>query len=149
MTENSVSEPGEGERAEARRRKMFWTGLGVIMVGGAITGLLIGMSAAHNDFKSDAIWTDVPQPLAVAIISASLFAFIYGCWRFFKAIDEVELVDNLWGSTAAYYVYATLFPLWWVLAKVGVLPALNDWAIYVIALGGGGAVYLWRKWRAR
>ena len=149
MTENNLTDPGEGERAEAQRRKTFWTGLGVIMVGGTVTGLLTGISAAHNDYKADAIWTDVPQPFAIALIAASLIAFLYGSWRFFRAIDEVELVDNLWASTAAYYAYATLFPLWWVLAKIGVLPAPNDWAIYLIALGGGGAIYLWRKWRAR
>lgn len=149
MTENSVTEPGKGERAEAGRRKLFWTALGVIMIGGAVTGLLIGISAAHHDIKPDAIWTDMPQPIAVALIAAALVAFVYGCWRFFKAIDEVELVDNLWASTAAYYAYATLFPLWWVLAKIGVLPEPNDWAIYLIALGGGGAIYVWRKWRAR
>ena len=54
-------------------------------------------------------------------MALSLAAFAYGTWRFVKVIDEVELVDNLWGSTAGYYVYAALFPMWWALAKGGVV----------------------------
>lgn len=144
-----MTEPDVGERQEARRRRNFRMSLGWPFVGGMVLGSFTGIAAASRDVEISEIWTQIPQSLALSVIAVSLAIFLYGSWRFYKAIDEVELVDNLWGSTAAYYVYATLFPLWWVLAKVGVLPALNDWAIYVIALGGGGAVYLWRKWRAR
>ncbi|MCY7338570.1 MAG: hypothetical protein LH465_01200 [Sphingomonas bacterium] len=144
-----MTEQGEGERIEARRRRTFWMSLGVLMIGGALAGLFTGIAAGGSDLEPDAIWARVPQPLAVAITGALLIAFSYATWRFYKAIDEVELADNLWGSTASYYLYATLFPLWWALGKAGVLPEPNDWAIYLIALGGGGVVYLWRKWRAR
>jgi hypothetical protein len=42
-----------------------------------------------------------------------------------------------------------LFPTWWALSKIDLVPEPNDWAIFLAALGGGGAIYLWRKWRAR
>lgn len=149
MMDKLMTEPGEGERMEARRRRLFWGSIAGFIVTGAVTGAIIGYGSASRDIAPDEIWTSLPQPLAMALVGASLIAFFYGCWRFYKTIDEVELVDNLWGSTASYYVYATLFPVWWVSAKVGVVPQPNDWAIYAIALGGGALIYVWRKWRAR
>jgi len=120
-----------------------------MLIAGMVLGLFTGITAASKDIASAEIWTKIPQSLAVGVIAVSLAAFVYGCWRFYKAIDEVELVDNLWASTAAYYLYATLFPVWWALGKADVLPEPSDWGIYFAALGGGALAYLWRKWRAR
>jgi len=140
---------GEGERLAAGRRRKFWLSIGVIGIGGAIVGLVTGYAAGHQVVAPEEIWASLPKPLAVAIIAISLGLFVYRSWRFYKAIDEVELVDNLWGSTASYYVYATLFPLWWALGKADVVTEPDDWAIYFAALIGGGMAYGWRKWRAR
>ncbi len=144
-----MTEAGEGERQEARRRRIFWMCVGGMLIAGMVLGLFTGITAASKDIASAEIWTKIPQSLAVGVIAVSLAAFAYGCWRFYKVIDEVELVDNLWASTAAYYLYATLFPVWWALAKANVLPEPSDWGIYFAALGGGALAYLWRKWRAR
>lgn len=145
----AMNEIGEGERQAAQRRRTFWISIGVLMASGALVGFSIGTTAAHRDIAMADIWASLPRPLAVAIVAFALATFFYGTWRFTKAIDEVELADNLWGSTASYYVYATLFPTWWALSKIDVVPEPNDWAIFLAALGGGGAIYLWRKWRAR
>jgi len=139
---------GEGERLAARRRT-FWLSIAVIGIGGAIVGLITGFTAGHRDVAPEDIWASLPKPLAVAIIAISFSLFVYGCWRFYKAIDEVELVDNLWGSTASYYAYATIFPLWWALGKANVIDRPDDWVIYFAALIAGGVAYGWRKWRAR
>ena len=144
-----MTEAGEGEQQEARRRRIFWMCVGGMLIAGMVLGLFTGITAASKDIASAEIWTKIPQSLAVGVIAVSLAAFVYGCWRFYKAIDEVELVDNLWASTAAYYLYATLFPVWWALGKADVLPEPSDWGIYFAALGGGALAYLWRKWRAR
>ena len=144
-----MTEPDVGERQEARRRRIFRMSVGWLFVAGMVLGLFTGIAAASRDVEIGEIWTQIPQSLALSVIAVSLAIFLYGSWRFYKAIDEVELVDNLWGSTAAYYAYAILFPLWWALGKAGVLPEPSDWAIYFIALGGGALAYLWRKWRAR
>jgi hypothetical protein len=140
---------GEGERKAAQRRRTFWMSIVVLMASGAVVGFFIGSTAARRDLAIGDIWASLPRPLAVGIVALALAAFFYGTWRFTKAIDEVELADNLWGSTASYYVYATLFPTWWALSKIDLVPEPNDWAIFLAALGGGGAIYLWRKWRAR
>ena len=144
-----MTEQGEGERVEARRRKIFWTSLGIIAAGGAIVGFFTGIRAASKNVGFGESWSGLPEGLVIALMAVSLMAFLYGTWRFFKAIDEVELVDNLWASTAAYYVYGVLFPIWWVLGKSGIVAEPNDWAIYIVALGAGMVIYLGRKWRAR
>ncbi len=149
MMGNGMDNLGEGERQAAQRRRLFWTSLGIIGIGAALVGLMTGYTAAHNDIAIADIWAKLPRALAVAILVVALVGFTYGTWRFMMSIDEVELADNLWGSTASYYVYATLFPVWWALGKIGLMSEPNDWAIYLAALGGGGVIYLWRKWRVR
>lgn len=140
---------GEGERLEARRRRLFWISVGILVAAGAILGFFTGATAAIKGLAYDEIWSAIPAPLAIGLIAVFVSAFFYGCWRFYKAIDEVELVDNLWASTASYYLYAVLFPVWWVLGKAGILPEPHDWAIYLAALAGGMLIYGWRKWRVR
>ena len=149
MMGNVMVERGEGERIEARRRRFFWLSIGVMAAAGAGLGFVVGATAALKDLAIGEIWIALPQLFVVALLSVSLAGFLYGTWRFYKAIDEVELVDNLWGSTAACYIYAILFPLWWALSKAQLVSAPDDWAIFYTALGGGMLAYLWRKWRAR
>ncbi|MDQ3078752.1 MAG: hypothetical protein M3R03_01980 [Pseudomonadota bacterium] len=149
MMGDVMDEIGEGERLAAQRRRKFWGTIGVFFVAGAVAGVVIGFQSQDEVDTIDDVWTNIPRSLALSLVAVLLISFLYGGWIFYKAIDEVELVDNLWGSTAAYYAYATLFPLWWVLAKIGVAPRPDDWAIYFAALIGGGMAYGWRKWRAR
>ncbi len=144
-----MSEPGAGERLEAQRRRRLWGSVGVLFVAGAISGAVTGYGAASRNLKINEIWASLPQPAVLALVGIALAVFVAGCWRFYRSIDEVELGDNLWASTASYYVYATLFPVWWVLAKANILPQPGGWTIYAIALGGGAIIYIWRKWRAR
>ena len=75
--------------------------------------------------------------------------FLYGSWRFFANVDELELLDNLWGSLVGFYAYGVTFPAWWALNKLGYLPEPNDWVIFNIALVTALAAYLYRKWRNR
>jgi hypothetical protein len=140
---------GEGERRERARRRRFWTVIGGLLAAGMLTGFVYGFFAAHNQVPPDQIWTSMPQGVAIGFVAVALIAFNIGCWAFVRSIDEVELTDNLWGSTVAYYIYAMMFPAWWALAKAGITPAPNHWAIFFIALGAGSVAYCWRKWRAR
>ena len=149
MMGEAMTKLGEGELMEARRRRLLWTTIGIIMFGGAVIGFIAGLTAAMNKVSINEVWTALPAPAMIGLVLFTLACFFYGTWRFAKAADEVEIADNLWGSTASYYVYATLFPVWWVLAKARIVPEPQDWTIYFAALGGGGAIYLWRKWQAR
>jgi hypothetical protein len=141
-------EMGEGERLEAARRKRFWNTLGWTTLTAMPIGIGTGFVAGHDRTDLGAFWRAIPDSVAVAVVAVAVLSFSYGTWKLTEAIDEVELVDNLWGSTAAYYIYAVLFPSWWALAEAGVVSAPNHWIIFLAALAGGGVAYFWRKWRA-
>lgn len=149
MTGANMTERGEGEVMEARRRRLFWITIGTIVSVGAVIGFVAGATAAITDLAIDEIWRELPPSLVIGLAVFTLVGFSYGTWRFAMAADEVEIADNLWGSTASYYVYAVMFPIWWALGKANILPEPHDWAIYFAALAGGGVIYLWRKWSAR
>jgi hypothetical protein len=149
MMGESMTEPGKGEELHAARRKRFWSTLGLIAIAAVPVGAVIGYGVGRHRIGLSEAWQRIDLLLAGSIVIVGLIAFSFATWRFLQAIDEVELVDNLWGSTASYYVYATLFPAWWALGKSGIVAEPNDWAIYFAALAGGLAIYGMRKWRAR
>ncbi|HET9397753.1 MAG TPA: hypothetical protein VFO45_02945 [Sphingomicrobium sp.] len=140
---------GEGERLESSRRRRYWTVVAALMAVGMVIGFVFGFSSAHQDVPIEQAATSLPDGIVIALVAAAIAAFSYGCWAFLKTIDEVELADNLWGSTASYYAYAVLFPSWWVFGEAGITPAPNHWAIFFVSLAFGMAVYGFRKWRAR
>jgi hypothetical protein len=144
-----MTEPTKGEILHAARRKRFWSSFGLIAIAAIPIGAIMGYGAGRHGTGLGEAWARIDPTIAGPIVIVGLILFGIATWRFLKAIDEVELVDNLWGSTASYYVYATLFPVWWALAKSGLVAAPNGWAIYFAALAGGMAVYGLRKWRAR
>ena len=140
---------GEGELLEHGRRRKFWRVVGFMFVAGMILGAIGGFVGAHNDIPLSETFTAIPDAAVIAIVAFGFAAFTYGCWAFTKAIDEVELADNLWGSTASYYAYAVLFPSWWVFGQAGITAPPNHWVIFFASLAFGMAVYGYRKWRAR
>lgn len=144
-----VMDKGEGERLEQGRRRKFWTVIGLLLGAGAVTGFFAGYAGAHQDLSPDGMLRAIPAGAVIAFLAIAIAAFSYGCWAFLKAIDEVELADNLWGSTASYYAYAVLFPSWWLLGQAEITPMPNHWAIFFISLAAGLAAYGYRKWRAR
>jgi len=138
----------DGEQLHVAQRRRFWRTLGIAGIGGIPVGFAVGFGAGYTGGDFDAFWNWAPDGLVIALLVFSLAAILYGSWRFYKSIDEVELLDNLWASSTAYSAYVLLFPLWWVLGKTGMAPPPNDWLIFLAALGAGLAFYLWRKWRA-
>ena len=140
---------GEGERLEQARRRKFWSMLGLIALVGAATGFIFGFATGYEGVALAEVPGILPDWLVIGLVVLAATAFTYLCWRFKASIDEVELADNLWASTASYYLYGILFPAWWVLGAAGITPEPSGWTIYLVALVGGLLVYGWRKWRAR
>ena len=139
----------DGENLHEQHRKRFWRNLMIAGAGGIQIGFAAGFGAGYTQGDFDAFWNWAPDWLVIVLLGLTLAGLIYGSWRFYRSIDEVELLDNLWGSSAAYSAYALLFPSWWVLGKAGIVGEPHDIVIFVVALAAGSAVYLGRKWRAR
>ena len=144
-----VMSKGEGELLERGRRRKIWRVVGLLFVSGMILGAVTGFVGAHNDVPIEDVFVALPDAAVIALVAAMFAIFTWGCWAFTKAIDEVELADNLWASTAGYYAYAVLFPSWWAFGQAGITAPPDHWLIFFLSLAFGMAVYGYRKWRAR
>ncbi|MEP7315621.1 MAG: hypothetical protein ABI667_02905 [Sphingomicrobium sp.] len=140
---------GEGERAERQRRRRVWGAFGATAVFGLPIGFFLGRSAGRNKGSMAEAFSDLPQFVTIGLLALSVFSFLWACWYFLKSVDEVEVADNLWASTAGFYFYMVSFPIWWVLWKAKIAVEPQDWIILAASLASGTIVYLFRKWRAR
>ena len=138
---------GDGEKLHADRRRRFWLTLGGLAGVGFVVGL-VGQGAVEASKRTGQLpeWTSTAG--AIGVVVAALLV-IYGSWRFFVSVDELEIADNLWGSLIGYYWYGILFPAWWALDKLGWVPEPNHWAIFLSSMIVAALVYLYRKWRLR
>ena len=139
---------GEGERLHEQRRRRFWVILGWLVVIGMAAGFLSGFTAGFIDGRGG---DGTPGLKAIGAAGVALLALgaAYGSWRFFTAVDEVEVADNLWGSLIGFYAYAILFPSWWALSKIRLTAAPDQWIIYGVAMLTATAAYGYRKWQSR
>jgi len=148
-------ETGEGERLLAARRRRFWTIVALLVATGGLVGFFSGMYAGYTDAARAeggvaALGpSDFPLYLRIAAVAAAILAFSALTWWFARSVDELEIADNLWGSTAGFYAYCVIFPAWWALWKLQVTGEPDHWAVFTISLVVAGIVYLWRKWQLR
>jgi uncharacterized membrane protein YphA (DoxX/SURF4 family) len=136
---------GAGERAGKARRKRILGIVAMLMIAGGVVGFL---TAFFEDKSGAGFLQGTLPPWAAILCSAVLIvALTWGSWKFFQAVDEVELRDNYIGSTVALYFYMTAYPVWYLLWRGTLVPEPSHEWIFV----GTGAVmmiaYLWKKLR--
>ena len=137
---------GEGERLHDERRKRFWKIVGWLALAGGVGGFVSGFAAGYADGSGQPLPEWMRTIAAVGIIFSAVVG-AYASWRYFAAVDEVEIADNLWSSLVGFYVYGFLFPAWWLLNWVGRAPEPSGWIIYAAAMASALAAYGVRKWR--
>ena len=75
------------------------------------------------------------QAVAIAGVIVATLCSLYGSWRFFVSVDEVEVADNLWGSLIGFYAYAMLASRrGGRCAEASTTPEPDHWVIYGISL---------------
>jgi Kef-type K+ transport system membrane component KefB len=139
---------GVGERLHDERRRKFWKLVSALAAAGAIGGFVFGFAVGYTE-AGDHPLSPTLRLAATAAVLLSVAGGAYFSWRFFRTVDEVEVVDNLWGSLIGFYVYAFLFPAWWALHWLEAAPEPNDWIIFAAAIVSATAAYGVRKWRSR
>ncbi len=142
-----MTELGVGERQEKEQRNRFWMVVVGLCIPAAMIGGWFGYRHGHSLASGQPFSVDVPFAWAAVILAA--IAFLYGCWAYYKAIDEVDLIDNLWGSTAGFYAYGILFGGWYALDFVNAAPPQKPAIVFWISLAVATLTYIYRKWRAR
>jgi len=134
---------GPGEARLVRRDRGFWTVLGLQVIAGSLIGGL-GMSwFLHPGTYSP----EMTRWLAMALAVLSTGAMIWGTMALMPRMDELELQDNLWGSTFGAGVTMLVYLPWYILWRGGWLPEPSHEVLIGLLMVVAVAVYLWRKSR--
>lgn len=137
MTEPTDTLSGEAQLKSRRNRFLRFCGLGFVIA--LATGFFTGI--AGDLFREGT----VPGSILYAAWAIAVAWFCWFSWEYFRRVDELDLLDNLWCSLVGLYVYAIALPSWWLFHDLGLAPEIDHAAIYFATLGAAGVAYALRK----
>ncbi len=128
MTNPDISLSGEA-RLKARRLR-FARYVGLAMLAGFAGGIATGQIGAL--VVSGAVSVSV----LVALWAALLIAALWFTRDYFRRIDELDVLDNLWSSTIALYAFFAAAASWYVFHDLGIAapPRFEVLAIFTFAM---------------
>ena len=112
------------------KRKRFFKYLAIAMLGFAVVGYFAGFFTAR--FEAGAV--PLAVPLLIGAITA--LALIYFTWDYFRRVDELDLMDNLWSHLIGQYGALLLFLGWYFLAELGVTSTYPTAIAVILTMGG-------------
>ena len=137
MTDTSDTLSGEA-RLKSRRNSLWrFCAIGTGIAAGV--GLVTGYAGGLYEDGTVPAWT----LFAAWVVAVASFAWF--TWEYFRRVDELDVLDNLWCCLFALYFYMVAYPSWWLFHDLGLAPEINHMAIYVATLCLGGIVYCARK----
>ena len=141
MTDNNptLTGPTSGEARLKAKRNAFLRYFGLVMVAGFVAGMMSGAAAAMVEHGS------LPKGVLIALWGVTIALFVWFCRDYFRRIDELDLMDNLWASTIGLYGYVVVFGTWYLFHDVGIAPAPDQMAIMLSTLAIATLAYLARK----
>ncbi len=139
-TSSQASEVSGEERLKKRKRS-FWTFVGLGMIIAATAGFGSGMIGSYVERGEIPVW----------VLLTSMFVIATGlCWftyRYCMRIDEVDLQDNLWANTFGLYAYIISVMSIMVLEDSQIIEPVGHFPISVITIAVVLIVYLIRRMR--
>jgi len=137
MTKNDTAPTGE-ERLKSRRRT-FWRYVALAILVAIIGGMLSGAAAALYEDGVIPLWL----PLVMcALVFAGLVWFT---WEYFRWIDELDRMDNLWAHLIGSYGCIFISGVWFFAAQLGLIPPPDALAIISLLIGLIVVAYVVRK----
>ena len=132
-----------GEQRHRSRRKSFWIYLTVVMTLALIGSTIVGFFAGWSEIGDLPLWVPV---IGWAVLMA---AWLWFTRDYFRRVDELDLLDNLWAHLIGFYGLLGSFGTWWFLASVGITREPNAMAVVVVGMVVTFAAYGLRKlgWR--
>jgi hypothetical protein len=132
---------------KANHKLLVWSGV----LGGAM-GFAIAMSVLSTRPEEGNIAEAMiygPLPVWLAVAMALLWGVVLPVisWRWEQVVDEHEREAYRDGAVAGFYVMGVGAPVWWLLARAGLVPPVEVSILYAAFLTVTGAVWLWRKYR--
>lgn len=137
MTNSESSLTGE-ERLKTRRRS-FWRFTTLGFLASAVAGFLIGY--ASGSFQDGT----VPIAVPLALLAFVVVGFIWFTRDYFRRVDELDLMDNLWAHLWGQYFALTVFLVWYFLAELGLATYPSALAVICAMILGTFGVYGLRK----
>ncbi|MGH6615447.1 hypothetical protein [Sphingomonas sp.] len=125
-------------------RRKYHRVIGGLMLGGGLTGAVVGLMLSVNDFN---LTTPTMKVMAVAAVAAFLITVTWGSWKYFTTVDELEVDANKWAGLIGINFYATLWMCWWALGKVELTRAPDGDAVFLLTMLVTIITFLWRRFR--
>jgi len=127
MTANNEATLTGEERLKARRSRFLrFCAIGFLVA--MLVGLLSGMSTQWYRDGTISIW------ILLAMLIAAIAGFVYFTYDYYRRVDELDLLDNLWANTAGLYGYFILFGSWFFLHDAGIVAPPNHLLIAVATM---------------
>jgi len=132
-----------GEQRLRSRHRKFYIYVGIAMLIGFAAGIGSGMVGAMVERDILPTW------LLWIVWGVVTVAFAWFTRDYFRRIDELDLLDNLWASTIGIYVYVVVFGTWYFFSDLGVMGPMNHFWIFSITMVSVLVAYVARKlgWR--
>ncbi|WP_448501827.1 hypothetical protein [Sphingomonas sp.] len=134
--------PGPGELANKRRQRRLWLVIAVLFA----TGFSVGFGTGYLE---DDTGQGASLPAAWAIFAALVFtvAVTFGSWHYYRASDELARRDNLHAAGIGLNVFLVAFPVWFVLAKAGLVGQPDAMILFVLTLLATLMAFGWQRLR--
>ncbi|WP_324260301.1 hypothetical protein U4960_08900 [Altererythrobacter sp. H2] len=139
MTVNDTAAPVSGEARLKARRSAFFRYVALALLAGFVAGMMSGVAAA---FVAEGI---LPGGLLIALWAVVILGFAWFTRDYFRRIDELDLLDNLWASTIGLYTYIVVFGSWYLFHDVGLASEPDQYAVMAATLIATTIAYLARK----
>lgn len=117
---------------------------------GAALALMVLRGDPQGAIRRIFVDGSLPAAGALALSAALVAAFATAAVLYHRAIDDHEERAYLWGSQAAYYSLAAAIPVYWLLWRGELVPALTAGGAMLMLLASfivQAAVWAWFKFR--
>ena len=142
MTGNDADQLS-GEERFRKRRRSFITYIALAVAIAMFAGIASGVLAANASLGNVPVW------LLFGVWVIMVVAFIWFTRDYFRRVDELDLLDNLWASLVGLYTYVLVFASWYLFDDLEIGPPMDHFAIFWITMGAMLVAYVLRKlgWR--
>lgn len=128
-----------GTVEEGRRRRRYWTLMGLALAAAVVIGLAGRILGTP--------YGPIAPAAAIGLTAALLLLAVVGNWIYFRSIDELEVAANLVGGFWGFYAFMVGLPVWHMLWRGGLAPEPEMLTLYV----GAGAIalagFLWKRFQ--
>lgn len=135
-------------RALSQRQRRYWSALGLSAIIGGIIGGWMVLDQDKGRSAGDLFSGGALSPgFAVGASLLWTGGLAAGMTLYHRAIDDHEERAWLWAGLAGWYAFIFPAPVWWVLHRAALAPAVDVMPLFLLSLLVNGLVYLWLKFR--